>query len=162
MNIFMSTAIKKDHHCSFRTKENSKMTDAVIRGSCLCGRIKFEVTPPFTDFRYCHCPRCQKATGSAHASNIIAPPDRIHWLAGQDNIIRFDLPEAKRFSTSFCMTCGTPLPRISRNGSVLIIPAGSLDDDPVIRPKNSIWWAFRALWYVEPSEIPKFDEMESK
>lgn len=134
------------------------MAEAGLRGSCLCGKVQFEVMPPFTDFRYCYCPRCQKATGTAHASNILASPDKICWIAGRENVVRFDLPEAKSFSTSFCTTCGAPLPRLTRNGSRLIIPAGSLDDDPGIRPRNSIWWAFRGLWYVDPCEIPKFDQ----
>lgn len=34
-----------------------------IAGSCLCGSVRFEIKPPSTGFRYCHCNRCQKASG---------------------------------------------------------------------------------------------------
>ena len=46
-----------------------------VNGSCLCGQITFAVTRPFLFFQYCHCSRCQKISGSAHASNIAADPD---------------------------------------------------------------------------------------
>ena len=49
------------------------MSSESIPGSCLCGLVKFEVTPPFAAFRYCHCSRCQKASGSAHAANAFIP-----------------------------------------------------------------------------------------
>ena len=47
------------------------MSSDTITGTCLCGQIKFEVTPPFAGFRYCHCSRCRKASGSAHAANAV-------------------------------------------------------------------------------------------
>ena len=74
------------------------MSSAAITGSCLCGSVKFEVTPPFAAFRYCHCSRCQKATGSAHASNAFIPVTQFKWLAGEALIKHFDLPGAKRFA----------------------------------------------------------------
>jgi len=44
------------------------MSSSTIPGSYLRGSVKFEVTPLFTVFRYCHRPRCQKASGAAHAA----------------------------------------------------------------------------------------------
>ncbi len=58
------------------------MPSSAITGSCLCGSVKFEVTPPFAAFRYCHCSRCQKASGSAHAANAFLPATQFKWLAG--------------------------------------------------------------------------------
>lgn len=46
---------------------------SAVTGSCLCGAVKFEITPPSTAFRYCHCTRCHKATGAAHAANMFVP-----------------------------------------------------------------------------------------
>ena len=31
----------------------------------------------------------------------------------------------------------------------MIVPAGSLDDDPGIRPRYNIFWESRAPWYEE-------------
>ncbi len=134
------------------------MSSNAITGSCLCGSIKFEVKPPFAGFRYCHCSRCQKATGSAHAANAFIPETQFKWLAGESLVKQFDLPGAKRFAVWFCPQCGTRVPHQIKSTENMLIPAGVLDGDPGMRPKNSIFWKSRAAWYVSPQEMPKFDE----
>ena len=44
----------------------------MIRGSCLCGGVKFEVRGSKGPFELCHCNRCRKATGSAFAAALRA------------------------------------------------------------------------------------------
>jgi hypothetical protein len=134
------------------------MSATAITGSCLCGSVQFEVAPPFTAFRYCHCSRCQKATGSAHAANAFIPAAQFKWLAGESLAKRFDLPGAKRFAVAFCTHCGTRVPHKINNTENMLIPAGVLDADPGARPANSIFWQSKAAWYVAPQELPKFDE----
>lgn len=129
-----------------------------IKGSCLCGQVSYEVIGPLEQFHLCHCSRCRKSTGSAHASNIFTKPDNIRWLSGEFLIKRFDLPTAERFARCFCSHCGSGVPYLSRNGLALIIPAGSLDVDPGIRPQDNIFWRDRACWYDEGLEAPRFDE----
>ncbi len=134
------------------------MQPETLAGSCLCGAVKFEIKPPLSDFRYCHCRRCQKASGSAHAANIFVPQSQLKWLAGEALITRFDLPEAKRFSVWFCSRCGTRVPHKICTKDDYLVPAGTLDHAPAMRPQNSIFWDSRATWYVEPREIPQFSE----
>ena len=134
------------------------MSSQTIHGSCLCGSVEFEITPPLSVFRYCHCSRCRKASGSAHASNAFVPRAQFRWLAGESLLTRFDLPGAKRFAVWFCSRCGTRMPHQPKTTDNMLIPAGVLDDDPGMRPANSIYWKSRAAWYVPPPEIPAFDE----
>jgi hypothetical protein len=134
------------------------MPTETLKGSCLCGAVKFEVTPPLSGFRYCHCSRCQKASGSAHAANIFLPQGQMKWLAGEKLITKFDVPDAKRFSVWFCSKCGTRVPHQIRTTDNYLVPAGVLDQDPEMRPQNSIFWDSHAPWYVEPHEIQKFSE----
>ncbi len=134
------------------------MSSATIAGSCLCGAVRFEITPPFTAFRYCHCSRCRKASGSAHAANAFVGESQFRWLAGEPSIKRFDLPQAERFAVAFCTQCGTRVPHKLKNTAGMLIPAGVLDDDPEQRPEHSIFWQSRAAWYVPTTDIPKFDE----
>lgn len=119
-----------------------------IRGSCLCGDVRFEVALPFNRFVNCHCSRCRKATGTAHATNAVVEPGAFRWLVGADHVARFDLPTARSFATAFCRRCGSPLPHATRSGREVIIPAGSLDDDPVSKPERHVHWSSRAPWYV--------------
>ena len=40
----------------------------------------------------------------------------------------------------------------------MLIPAGTLDVDPGMRPTNSIFWKSKSAWYVSPQELPRLDE----
>ena len=134
------------------------MAGEKISGSCLCGTVKFAVTPPFSAFRYCHCSRCRKASGSAHAANLVVPRAQFEWLEGEASVKRYDIPSAQRFSVWFCSECGTRVPHSIRTRDDVLVPAGVLDADPGVLPEHSIFWDSKSNWYVEPQRIPKFSE----
>lgn len=134
------------------------MPSEPVKGSCLCGSVSFEIKAPLSAFRYCHCTRCRKASGSAHASNIFVPQGQFAWSAGEKLVNHFKLPGAKTFAVSFCNRCGSRVPHEIRERAEFLVPAGLLDGDPVMRPEHIIFWGSRASWYVEPQEMPKFSE----
>lgn len=134
------------------------MSESSIHGSCLCGAVTFEVSPPFQKMIHCHCSRCRKGTGTGHATNIVALPDQLRWLSGEDSITRYELPTAKRFGKWFCSRCGSPVPRLLRDGMIIVIPAGSLDAPPPISPSDHIFWASRAPWGCPSGGLPTHDE----
>jgi hypothetical protein len=136
------------------------MLSLPLAGSCLCGRVKFEVTPPFTAFRYCHCSRCQKASGSAHAANAFVAAAQFKWREGEALIKRYDHAPAQRFAVWFCTQCGSRVPHQVRGRDDMLIPAGLLDQPPanMPRPQNSIFWGSRTAWYVSPSDMPCLHE----
>jgi len=133
------------------------MGDMSVRGGCLCEIVKFEVDLPFTKFVKCHCSRCRRATGSAFAANAYVLPPAFRWLSGQDHVARFDLASAASFSTSFCRACGSPLPHATRSGREIIIPAGSLRDDPGVSPEIDACWQSRARWLSDAINLPTSD-----
>jgi hypothetical protein len=130
----------------------------VLRGSCLCGGVTYEVRAPFIRFAHCHCARCAKATGSGHATNLYVVPDRFRWTAGAELTIRYDLPTALSFATTFCRRCGSPLPHHTRSGREIVVPAGSLDDVPSLQPRGRIYWDSRAPWSCDGDDLPRSPE----
>jgi hypothetical protein len=129
-----------------------------VRGSCLCGAVGYEAHLPFVRFVNCHCSRCRKATGSACAANAAVGPDAFRWTRGEGDVGRYDLPEARSFATSFCRRCGSPLPHLTRSGREVIIPGGSLDEDPGVKPSGHVHWGSRASWLPAPaSDLPTSD-----
>lgn len=133
-----------------------------ISGSCLCGEVNYEFTGPIKVFQYCHCNRCQKITGTAHASNIIIDPDHFKWIKGENNVGRYELPEAKHFASSFCKKCGSTLPWITQSKKAMIVPAGTLDNDPTIKPMHNIFYTDKACWYENVDDLVKYDELPVK
>jgi hypothetical protein len=130
---------------------------ALVSGSCLCGTVRYEAAGPFSDLRYCHCERCRKATGSAHAANLFVAKEHLRWIAGEEAVVVFRHPEADDYPRGFCRVCGSMVPRLARDGRSMAIPAGSLDSDPGVRPSKNIFWALRAPWFVATSELPTHD-----
>src|SRR5881392_3624665 len=106
---------------------------ASLNGSCLCGTVTFEVQPPFERMAHCHCSRCRKGTGTGHATNLYVQPEQLKWTSGESTISRYSLPSAKSFGKWFCSHCGSPVPRITRSGKNVVVPAGSLDTTPPIK-----------------------------
>ena len=80
----------------------------------------------------------------------------IAWTRGEDHARRFELPTARAWCNSFCATCGSSVPWLSRSGKLMIVPAGALEDDPGERPRRNVFFAARAPWYVHASELPCF------
>jgi len=132
------------------------------RGSCLCNAVSYQFSGPEFVFQYCHCSRCRKFTGSAHAANIIIDPKQFEWLSGEELVGRYEHPEAKHYATCFCTRCGSSLPWLAKSGRSVVIPAGTLDQDPGIRPTQNIYWQDRAPWRTEVGDLVQYDELPSK
>jgi len=135
------------------------MTEIKVKGSCLCGSVKYEIKGEGVAFYHCHCTRCRKATGTGHASNLLVSPDTsIHWLQGEELLKRYKVPEAERYFTNFCSNCGSPMPRVVHELDAVVLPAGSLDNEPEIMPQARIFWDSRVDWSCSNDGIPVFSE----
>ena len=135
------------------------MSEQKVAGSCLCSEVSYEITGNMGVFQYCHCSRCRKFTGSAHAANLFVAPDKFSWISGEDKVGRYDPDDTKYFATCFCKNCGSSLPWLSKSGQVVVIPAGTLDGDPEIRPSHNIFCASRPSWYTSAATLPEHEEM---
>jgi hypothetical protein len=133
------------------------MDESSLHGGCLCGAVTFEVAPTFKRMVHCHCSRCRKGTGTGHATNLIVKPGQLRWRSGEEVITRYDLPTARSFGKWFCSLCGSPVPRLTRNGKLVVIPAGSLDTAPPITPTDHIFWSSRAPWGCTSGGLPTHD-----
>ncbi|MDF1748269.1 MAG: GFA family protein [Alphaproteobacteria bacterium] len=125
-------------------------------GSCLCGAVKFRISGKFESFFLCHCKRCQKDTGSAHAANLFSSTATIDWVSGLDSIQTYRVPET-RHEKSFCRNCGSALPSVQLEGALVVVPAGSIDSEIDTRPSAHICFASRADWYSCLESIPKVE-----
>ena len=138
------------------------MTANNLTGSCLYGEVTYQLVEDIKVFQYCHCSCCQKFTGSAHAANIIIEPKHFQWRSGENSIGRFELAEARHFAASFCKKCGSSLPWLTKSGKAYVIPAGTLDDSPKIKPMHNIYYSDKAEWYEDVCKLAKYDELPVK
>lgn len=130
-------------------------------GSCLCGEVTFEIEGDFENFYLCHCERCRKDTGSAHAANLFSTTAKLRWLSGKEKSKTFNF-RSEGHIKSFCTNCGSALPNIQMNGKLLVVPAGSIDSDIDIQPQGHIYCASKANWDTELEKVPKFEELPNE
>jgi hypothetical protein len=128
----------------------------MIRGSCLCGQVRFELEGVPQFINHCHCSMCRKAHGAAFGSFLHADGSGFRWLAGQARVTNY--PSSPGNVRAFCSVCGSNVPVLEDEGEHVIIPAGSLDDDPMVRPVVHIHTASRAPWYEITDALPQFAE----
>jgi hypothetical protein len=120
--------------------------EGVLRGSCLCGAVAYE-TGRARGLVFCHCTRCQKGRSAPFASNVFAESGPFRYTRGADRVRAYKVPEAARFTVAFCTACGGGVPRDPAGAPLLVVPAGSLDDDPGPLPKIHIFVESKAPWY---------------
>lgn len=128
----------------------------MIRGSCLCGSVRFGYERAVTQVGMCHCSKCRKVSGTGSNATIIVPEADFHWLAGAELRRVFAMPSG--WKTTFCERCGSPLPQTIRDAAAYWVPAGLLDDDPGLRIGGHIWVGSKAAWDEIAGDAPRFDE----
>ena len=126
-----------------------------LSGACLCGKVEFVLKADFKAFYQCHCKQCRQLTGTAFASNLFTGVDNIVWLKGGDEVAHYEHPQ-REFSKSFCRQCGSALPFVNKSKTSLIVPAGSLNEMPDIRPQANIFTSEQACWLEAGANAEKF------
>ena len=130
-----------------------------VGGSCLCGAVAFVVTAPAVRCQHCHCSRCRKARAAAHASNFFVPIAGLRFTAGEERLRAYAVPGARYFRQVFCEACGSPMPRTDPERGIAVVPMGSLDDDPGVRPAWHIYVGSKAPWFEITDDLPQYAEM---
>jgi hypothetical protein len=136
------------------------MTDTSLGGSCLCGAVRYTAIGEPLRFYHCHCSRCRKASGTGHASNLFLK-GTLRWDSGEELVKSFKLPEAERFTNSFCTVCGGRVPRFIEAMGMVFIPAGSLDQEPALLPQAWIFVGSRANWSCAEGPLKEFEAYPS-
>ena len=105
-----------------------------VKGSCLCGRIRYRINGPLTGTLNCHCTMCRKAHGAAFRTRAAVKTEDFEWLAGEHLLTRYQ--SSPGLHKTFCSVCGSNLVTIiDSNPESLGFPLGTLDDDPGVKPK---------------------------
>lgn len=136
------------------------MHDDDVRGSCLCGAVRFTCRGELTPIQLCHATRCRKATGAACAPELLAPAEGFRWLEGEELVTVFEAPILDRppaYRRAFCRTCGSPLPVAMEGTPFVLMLAGVLDDDPKTRVFRHAFVGQRSTWHEISDELPQFD-----
>src|SRR4051812_17427308 len=78
-----------------------------LRGSCLCGGVKFEIAGALTPPTNCYCSRCRKQQGAVFRTRVRVQKADFKWLHGE-GLVKFYESSPGTFR-GFCGVCGSPI-----------------------------------------------------
>ena len=124
---------------------------AELRGSCLCGAVRYEVTEPFSTVTYCHCASCKKLSGGAGTVNGRARSAAIRVLEGEELLRTYQPSEGT--AKTFCSSCGSNLfgggwPE----AETVSVRLSALDTAVEQRPERHIFVRSVAPWETLPDD----------
>ncbi len=78
----------------------------MVKGSCLCGEIEYEVELIPGKVYNCHCSICRKSHGAAFATLAQAKADTLRFLKGEELLSEY---QGRRGIRAFCSKCGSKM-----------------------------------------------------
>ena len=123
----------------------------MLKGSCLCGAVQFEISGELHPPDACHCRQCRKQSGhfwvstDIERSNIqITGTEHITWYASSEKVRR-----------GFCSTCGASLfwDPIAKNK--IAVAMGAFDTPTATQVAMHIFTAEKGDYYDIDDGLPK-------
>ena len=129
----------------------------MLRGSCLCGGVRYEVRGPVSRVTHCHCAMCRKAHGAAFGTYGRVERSDFVLLSGADDIASYQ--SSPGVIRTFCKRCGSSLQFISeKRAGTFSLALGTLDDDPGVETSFHIFVGSKAPWFQITDDLPQHAE----
>jgi hypothetical protein len=127
-----------------------------LRGGCICGAIRYEISQEPLRVYACHCMDCQRFTGSAFAVGVVVPAEAFQLTGLETRLVPNGITEGGRLKrVAACPECGTRLfgdlrPDWHRKDMVRTVLGGTLDDTSWLRPTIHVWTRSAQPWVILP------------
>lgn len=115
----------------------------MIRGSCCCGKVKFQLNEKPQMMGTCHCSRCRKSGAS---TMIFVKKESLQWIEGKDLVATYNPTPPFKYKRNFCSNCGTSLGEILSIEESFPIAVNCLDDDPGVRNQFNEFIDIKPVW----------------
>jgi hypothetical protein len=129
----------------------------IMKGSCLCKNVRFEIIKFSPHVSNGHCSMCRKFHGAAFATYGTVLEKDLTFTVESDSLKIYRSSDiAER---GFCGNCGSSLfyKFLDARGTC-DIALGTLDDEPNIPVEAHIYYANKPKWSGDfDDELPKFD-----
>jgi len=125
-------------------------------GRCLCGGVEFQIDGELDSIQVCYCKQCQRAQGTALATNIPIERKKFRLMKGHALIRSFESSPGKQ--RCFCERCGSPIySRRDALPEVLRIRAGLFDGELPLRLLAHYHIASKPTWWaIGNDDVPRF------
>ncbi|MBM4263959.1 MAG: GFA family protein [Deltaproteobacteria bacterium] len=126
----------------------------MLKGSCLCGAVRYEIDGALEAITNCHCSLCRKMSGSAFSSGASVSQSEFRIVAGKEMLNQWE--SSPGYFRNFCSRCGSPLFKIkAKDPNVIRLRVGSLDSDPGVKISKHMHVKSKAPWVELNDGLPQ-------
>ncbi len=131
----------------------------MLKGSCLCGGVRYEYHGEIQEISMCHCSQCRKAQGSAFVAVCPIDSDKFEFTKGSDLLKEFRAVSNK--ARVFCSNCGSPIYSARDDlPSVKRLRIGTIETSFECAKKYHIYSESRAAWDEITDQHPTYSELK--
>jgi len=129
----------------------------VIKGSCVCGNVKYEADDELREVSHCHCTTCRKIHGTAFASWGAVARDKFLIRSGLGSLISYAFSE--QLERLFCARCGSPVfADYKAEPNTIYLVLGSVDGELKCPPAYHEFTKSKAPWFTITDDLPQYKE----
>lgn len=136
----------------------------MIKGSCACGLVQYQVKKFYGPITFCHCDDCKRTSATAFSSNVKVKESDFEFTQGADALQTYKpFPDKTRY---FCRRCGSHIMhRTDDAPGMITIKLGtvtSIDDfDPEEYERYHIFCKYDTPWtdFENCEKYPEWKEI---
>ncbi len=125
----------------------------MLKGSCECGAVRFELTGPMRAALACHCTQCRKTSGHYFVATAVANAD-LHLCADAGLAWYQSSANASR---GFCAKCGSSLFWRAAGSGQVSVAMGALESPTNIEVSGHIYVADKGDYYQIEDGLPQME-----
>ena len=132
----------------------------MIKGSCLCGAIEYEVEEIPGKIFNCHCPQCRKSHGAAFATQVFTKGATLRLIKGNEHLKEYKQFPGHGGIRAFCSNCGPRLMNYLPDKNIyLSVALSSIDSAFDGKPVAHAFVGSKASWHQPSGDIPSFESI---
>ncbi|NAX21535.1 GFA family protein [Vibrio sp. V39_P1S14PM300] len=125
----------------------------MIKGSCCCGAVQFELSDVPTMMGTCHCTRCRKVGAS---TLVFVKSESFHITRGLDKITTYKAEPPYQYDRCFCSVCGSALGEVLSTSDSFPIVANCIDDEIALENSFHEFVAEKPSWLTIGDSAKQF------
>lgn len=130
-----------------------------LRGSCLCGDVKFRIEGETDRPTSCHCVECRKMSGH-YWSSVETTQDSLILEQGEVSLSWYPRNVSEQ---GFCVICGTPLfwRVLDPDNDKVSVSLGAIDGETGLTVRTHIFTSEKGDYYDLPDGVAAYEKGNS-
>lgn len=125
---------------------------------CHCGDVALTCEGEPRKISMCHCPECQRRTGSAFSIAVFYQRQQVSVERGSPHIFERQSASGRPVTFHFCGRCGSNLYWLpDRLPDLVGVAAGAFADPDFPMPEQSVWTKDKHVWLALPACIAQHE-----